>query len=235
MGIRAVVACHDAACTVDLVAMLEQEDEVEAAGPCADGPETARTVAQLRPDLVFLDADLPGHDSFDLAASWAAPPLVVFLSSDDSHARRAFDARALDYLLKPVERRRLQAAIARARDQLTWLDAKRRQRVAVKVDGRLLVLHRAEIDRVESVGNYLKLHVGPAAHLVRGTMGDMERELGADLFVRIHRSHLVNVDRIAELHPMVDGDCTVVLRGGARLRMSRSHRERLRQHFNFRF
>jgi two-component system LytT family response regulator len=179
MGIPILIVDHDPGSRLTLMELLRREPEVEVLGECADAPSAIEAMSRIAPDLVFLDTELPGCDSFDIAVSFAErPPMVVFVAEHDGHARRAFDVRALDYLLKPVAPPRLRLTMSRAREQLAWLDATRRDRVLVKVDGRVLLLHRDEIDWVESAGNYLKLHVGAAAHMVRHTMVHMERELG---------------------------------------------------------
>jgi two-component system LytT family response regulator len=230
MGIPTLIVDHDSTSRRSLVDLLRREPEVDLLGECGDAPAAIEALCRLSPHLVFLDAQLPGHDSFQIAVSCTGRPTqVVFLAEHDGEARRAFDVRALDYLVKPVEAQRLRRTLSRAREQLTWLQGARRDRILVKVDGRVLLLHRDEIDRVESAGNYLKLHLAGATHMVRHTMADMEKLLGSDRFVRVHRSHLVNIDRIAELCPLLDGDYTVVLRGGTRVTMSRSYRERVQQ------
>jgi|WetSurMetagenome_2_1015567.scaffolds.fasta_scaffold16374_5 two-component system, LytTR family, response regulator len=230
MPIRALVVSRNAETAAELTALLRTDPDVDAVECCGDCSGAGPALARAAPDLVFLDAQLPDDAGFALAASLPEPaPLVVFVSADDAHARLAFDANALDYLLRPVQAQRLHVALARARAQLACRDARRGERVLVKVNGLVRLLNRADIDWVESAGNYLKLYVGPVSYLVRRTMSQMERDLGTDRFVRIHRSHLVNIARIDELHPTVDGDGIVVLRGGVRLAMSRGYRERVQQ------
>lgn len=219
----------------------------------ADGASAAAQALALRPDVCFLDIRMPGSTGLEaaqvMAEDWpdAAPfPLLVFVTAYDQYALEAFDVHAVDYLLKPFDETRFAKALARARsavqaqrsgevsDRLLALlrglraaPAGRTERLVVKSAGRLFFLRTEEIDWIESSGNYVCLHVGTETHLLRETMSSLEARLDPASFIRIHRTAIVNVDRIKELQPLFHGEYEVVLRGGARLTLSRSYRDRL--------
>jgi two-component system, LytTR family, response regulator len=249
MDLAVLVIDDDPVANATLAALFSNDVSVAVVGRCADAATAIETIGRVAPDVVVLDADLPDHDAVAMAIVATLPerPLVVYVADHGRHARRAFDLDALDYLLVPIDPARLHRTISRARERLAWRNTARaetpmttatdgqalprhRDRVMVKVDGRVLLLRFDEIEWVESAGNYLVVHAGRTTHTIRHTMASMERELGPDRFIRIHRSHLVNIDRIAELHPLFDGDYQVVLRSGARLTMSRGYHDRMQAH-----
>jgi two-component system, LytTR family, response regulator len=175
-------------------------------------------------------------------------PFVVFVTAYDRYALRAFDVHALDYLLKPFDRERFHAALARAQAQMdrnnTNGDIERRlaaivqdlkpakartDRFVVKSGGRIFFVRTAEIDWIEAAGNYVKLHVGNDSHLIRETMNAVETKLSPDMFVRIHRCHIVNIEQVRELQPWFNGEYVVFLKNGTRLTLSRGYRERLQE------
>ncbi|HKG95183.1 MAG TPA: LytTR family DNA-binding domain-containing protein [Gemmatimonadaceae bacterium] len=263
--------------------LLEAEGGVEVVGECAGGREAVGAIAEQRPDLVFLDVQMPRLDGFavlrelqDLPepADGTPPvaPLVIFVTAFDEHALRAFDVHALDYLLKPVDPDRFRVALARAREQHARSTAAERHarllavlgeagmpsgggaagegppspalaesigggssprapldRLLIKEEGRMYVVKTSEIDWVEAYGNYARLHVGPRAHLIRETMNNLERTLDPARFARIHRSTIVNLDRVKEMQPWFSGEYVVLLADGTKLKLSRWYRERLEQ------
>jgi two-component system, LytTR family, response regulator len=229
--------------------LLSDEPGMEIAGEAADGASAADAIRALSPDLVFLDVQMPGSTGFDVIERVGADkmPFVVFVTAYDRYALRAFDVHALDYLLKPFDRDRFRQAIARARQQLerrTGGDIERRlmalvkdlkpaqsrvDRFVVKSGGRVFFVRNDEIDWIEAAGNYVKLHVGTDSHLFRETMNSVEARLDPDLFFRIHRSHIVNIERIRELQPWFNGEYVVFLKNGTRLTLSRGYRERLQE------
>jgi two-component system LytT family response regulator len=229
--------------------LLNCECDVEILGECADGPQAVTAIQEHKPDLVFLDVQMPGMDGLAVvhAIGPQCMPLVVFVTAYDRYAVQAFEVCALDYILKPFNRERLQAAVARARSQVELgrtgevgqrLDAlvehlRSRQdysrRLMLKSEGRIYFLTVDEIDWVEAAHNYLVLHVGAKSHLIRETMDALEARLDPDHFVRIHRSTMVNIERVREMHPWVREEHAVILRDGTRLTLSRSYYERLRQ------
>jgi two-component system, LytTR family, response regulator len=229
--------------------MLQHEPNIEVVGVCAGGQEAVRAINELSPDLVLLDAQMPEVDGFDVVAriNPARMPAIIFVTAHDSFALKAFEAHALDYLMKPCDVQRLRKSLERVRDQirrretgelnnrlLALLDdlkagPKTSDRLAVKSSGRVLFLKFDEIDWVEAADNYLKLHASNEAHLVRDTMNAMEKKLPADKFLRIGRSTIVNFERVKELQPMFHGDYAVILRDGTRLTLSRNYRDKLEQ------
>ena len=213
-------------------ARLEKRAGFEIVGECRNGPDAVQAIRATTPDLVFLDIQMPGLDGFGVVDRVGKDrmPVVVFLTAYDEHALRAFDAEALDYLLKPIDDERFAQALARARRRVSEGRAHRvgqgsAPRIAVRDRGRVVLIDAPDLDWVEADGDYLRLHVRGRVHLVRETMKAFETRLPRDLFVRIHRSTIVNVRRVVELQPRPNGEFDVLLRDGTRLRLSRGFRE----------
>ena len=235
--------------------MLSTERDIQIVAECADGKAAAEAIRRHGPDLVFLDIQIPELDGFQVLDTLSAEelPVIVFVTAYDEHALRAFDAHALDYLLKPVARDRFRESLDRARARVSErraagvVDARllalRSERVssraaasgrcltriAVKNEGRAFFVRADEVDWIEAADNYIRLHVGAATHLVRESLRTLEAKLDPRLFLRVHRSAIVNIDAIRELQPWFHGDHVVILRSGARLTCSRRYDERLRQ------
>jgi two-component system LytT family response regulator len=229
--------------------LLPDEGGVEIVGECADGSEALSAIRDRRPNLLFLDLQLPDLDGFTLLQSVApdAMPAVIFMTTFDRQALRMFEAHGVDYLLKPFDRSRLAEALAGARAQLrrgpaeTWRpsfltmlrEASLRrlpvERLRVKSKGRMLLVKTDEIDWIDSEGNYALLHMGTAVHRLRERLKDLEARLDPGQFIRIHRSTIVNVDRIKEIQQGPHRDYVVGLTDGTRLAASRSYTRRLRQ------
>jgi two-component system, LytTR family, response regulator len=219
--------------------------DVDIVGECANGFEAVKAIAELGPEVVFLDIQMPKLDGFEVVELAGAKTHYVFVTAYDQFALRAFDVHALDYLLKPLDEERFRRALERAKAQLKQSRAgetderlrallrevgaqrKRIARMTVKSAGRTVILATDEIDYVESAGNYLRLKVGKDAHLIRESLSRLEEKLDPEKFVRIHRSTIVNVDRIKEMHPLFNGDQVITLHDGTRLTMSRTYREKL--------
>jgi two-component system LytT family response regulator len=232
-----------------LANLLAPIEDIEVVGQCRDGEEAVTAIHDTTPDLVFLDIQMPNMSGFEVidAVGAEAMPLVIFVTAYDQHALRAFQVRALDYLLKPFDRDRFNEALQRARKQLERdetgdigrrllalvkdlrRDQPRSDRLVVKSGGRLFFLRADEIDWVEAAGNYVRLHVGNSSHLLRETMTSIESRLDPEKFFRIHRCRIVNMDRIQELQPWLNGEYAVVLRTGERLTLSRGYREKLQE------
>lgn len=230
-----------------LASLLSAEQDIEVVAQCRDGEEAVAALEQHTPDLVFLDVQMPGLNGFEVleAVGPEKMPLVVFVTAYDQHALRAFQVRALDYLLKPFDRDRFKDALQRARahiqrDETGDLgrrllalvkdlrrDQPKTDRLVVKSGGRLFFLRTDEIDWVQAAGNYVRLHVGSASHLLRETMNAIEGRLDPEKFFRIHRSRMVNMERIQEMQPWLNGEYAVLLRTGTRLTLSRGYREKL--------
>lgn len=234
--------------------LLEQDPQIEILEECRDGREAVKAINTLSPDLIFLDIQMPEVDGFDVLARVGPEKIqaIIFVTAFDQYALKAFDVHALDYLLKPFDDDRFANALRRAKSQieareidrlskrlLALLEERQNERTSavsrkdyltrlmIKVSGRVVLLKVGEIDFIEADGNYAKLHVGRKSHLLREKMHDLEGQLDPAKFVRIHRSTIVNVDRIKEMHPHFNGDYIVVLEDGRQLRLSRSRRESL--------
>ena len=246
--IRTLIADDEPLARERLRALLARHPDVEIIGECANGADTIAAISDLRPDLVLLDVEMPRVDGFGVleALDPEALPAVVFVSAHDQYALRAFEAHALDYVLKPFDEARVDRALRRVRGQLarsaataphvdprlaSLLDELRQQRrsdrLVVRTGGRVVFLRTEDIDWVEASGNYVRLHVGSESHLLRDSMKNMERRLDPTTFIRIHRSAIVNVDRIRELEPWFHGEYIVILRDGTRLTASRVFSDRL--------
>jgi two-component system LytT family response regulator len=231
--------------------LLSAEPDIELLGECADGVTAVEKMRSSRPDLVFLDVQMPELDGFGVLAALEGGPMpaVVFVTAHDQFALRAFDVHAVDYLLKPYDKERFQTALNRALDlirrrQTGELSDKLRallddvrpaakatglERIAVKSSGRVVFVKVEDIDWVEAADNYVSLHVGTEEHLHRETMAALEQQLPEGKFMRISRSTIVNLDRIKELQPLFHGEYAVILRNGAKLTLSRGYREKLSQ------
>jgi len=252
--IRALVVDDEPVARDRLVRLLEQQGDIDLVGQCSNGLETVTAIEQLAPDLVFLDVQMPEMDGFGVVRALEAGrvPAVVFVTAYDEYAVRAFEVHALDYLLKPFSSVRFRATLAHVREQLDrhrvgdlgrrllelapalWEKSgapKTADRLLVRSTGRVHFVRTSEIDWCEAAGNYVRLHVGGESHLFRETMNGLESKLDPQHFVRIHRKTIVNVERIEELRSSLAGECTVYLRNGAKLTLSRGYREGFQERF----
>ena len=250
MPLQVVIADDEVLARQKLLQLLREEPDIEVVGEGANAAETIDLVQLTRPDVLLLDIRMPGMDGFDVisALSGSSPlslPSIIFTTAHDQYALKAFEVHALDYLLKPFERDRFRVAMERARERcaprggeaaarrlvelLESLGAKARglDRVAVKTDGVIKLVRLADVDFIEAAGRYVTLHAGKEQHLVRETMNDLEAKLDPTVFARVHRSAIVNLDRVRELKTESHGEVTIVLADGRTLRWSRSYRERL--------
>jgi two-component system LytT family response regulator len=240
--IRTLVVDDEPIARSRVVSLLRGERDIEVVGECSSGRQALSAIQSLTPELLFLDIQMPEVDGLDLARTLqvSGAPAVVFVTAYDEYALRAFEVHALDYLLKPFSAERFRAALGRAREHVTQRraaavppprtsgavpEAAQRSRLMIKSGGRIHFVRTAEIDWCEAAGNYVRLHVGPQEHLVRDTMSHLESQLDPAQFVRIHRSTIVNADRIQEMHSSFNGEYVVLLRGGTRLTLSRGYRE----------
>ncbi|MBI4905787.1 MAG: response regulator transcription factor [Acidobacteria bacterium] len=246
MSWRVLIADDEPLVRGRLKALLAQHPEFELAAECGDGAEALRRLEQGGIQLALLDVQMPELDGFAvLDALGPERPVVIFVTAYDEHALRAFEAHAIDYLLKPFDADRFGMAIGKARH---WLQGAPRhtlesalnglladlrkqqqlpQRFAIKRNDRILFVRPEEIDWVEASGNYVTLHVNQEAHLLRETLSSIEERLDPKRFVRIHRSTIVNIDRIRELRPWFHGDYQVLLNTGQELMLSRARRPQL--------
>jgi two-component system LytT family response regulator len=231
--------------------LLEAEPDMEVVGECSDGRKAVAVIQEQRPDLVFLDVQMPGLDGFGVleALGIERMPGIIFVTAYDRYALRAFEVHALDYLLKPFDRQRFEKALERARAQinrsrtadvnkqlLALLEdvktgRKYQERFVVKSSNRVLFVRVEEIDWIEAAGNYVRLHAGSETHLLRETMSALEGKLDPHKFLRIHRSTIVNIERIQELQPWFHGDYVVLLKDGTQLTLSRSYRQKFQDLF----
>ncbi len=229
--------------------MLRHESDVEIVGMAAGGQEAVESINRLAPDLVFLDVQMPVLDGFEVVNQIKLPqmPIIIFVTGHDDYAVKAFEARALDYLVKPCKLARLRSAMERVRLQMQnhrdgdiqqkldslmedlKANAKYPDRLAVKSNGRIVFLRLTEIDMVEAADNYVKLYAGKETHMLRETLTSLEEKLPPDHFVRISRSTIVNIESVKELHPMFHGEYAVALHNGTRATLTRGYREQLRQ------
>jgi len=246
--IRVVVADDQPLARERLVSLLAAEPDVHLAATAASGLEAVEQIRQTAPDLVFLDLQMPGMDGFKVIEEIGIErmPPTVFVTAHDEYAVRAFEVQAIDYLLKPFGRHRLQSALARAK---RYLERERQgvmagrlaellqsggrasggERLTVKSGGRVTFVEIDSIDWVEAEGNYVRLYVGEQVHLIRETMNGLIEKIGPQKFFRIHRSRIVNVNRVKELLIAGGGDYQVVLIDGTKLGLSRLYRDALQE------
>jgi len=241
--------------------LLDRDDDIEIAGECDNGTAAVELVRNDRPDLVFLDIQMPGMSGFDMLEALSKQdtlPVIIFVTAFDEHAIRAFEFNALDYLLKPFSDERFERSIERAKAQLAQQEindlskkllalaenlkseslppvekgGEYTSRFMIKAGGRISFVKAEEVDWIEAADYYVKLHVGRKGHLIRETMNELEKKMDPRLFARIHRSTIVNIDRIKELHPYFNGHYIVILDDGTKLKLSRSRRDQLHHLMN---
>jgi len=237
--LRALVVDDEPLARERITSLLARHDDVELVAECANGRKAVSIIRKEKPDLVFLDVQMPEVDGFEVveAVGPQEMPAVIFVTAYDKYALRAFDVHALDYLLKPFDRERFDEALGRARDHLRMrstddlarrlvnlIAARHSDRLVIRSGGRITFLRVEEIDYIEAAGNYLRIHTGKDEHLLRQTMNEIELRLPPGQFVRIHRSSIVNVDRIKKVEPIFHGDLRLTLHTGAQLTLSRSYR-----------
>jgi two-component system, LytTR family, response regulator len=229
--IRALVVDDEPLARSNITVLLSLDPEIEIVGECGSGLEALAEIRSQKPDVVFLDVQMPECDGFDVLELLGEdlPPAVVFVTAYDQYALRAFEAGALDYLLKPFDNARFDRALGRAKERiLHGNDSPRRvARLAIKSAGQVLFLSVSEIDWIEAADYYACLHVGTRTHLLRRSMSELDRELDPRAFCRIHRSAIVSLDRVRGLGLNDDGEHEVLLKDGTRLRLSRRYRNQL--------
>jgi two-component system LytT family response regulator len=252
--IRTLVVDDEPVARARVLSLLRDESDIEVVGECSTGPQAVSVIEATAPDLVFLDVQMPQMDGFALARSLGNDmPAVVFVTAYDEYALAAFEIHALDYLLKPFSAERFRSALTHARQHLARRqtgaagrqlasrlpdapapapearsgEQARRDRLVIKSSGRIYFVRIQDIDWCEASGNYVRLHIGQQTHLVRGTMSHLESQLDPAQFVRIHRSAIVNVERIQELRSSFNGEYLITLTDKTRLTLSRGYREGL--------
>ena len=230
--------------------LLKRDDEIEIVAECIDGYEATSVIQAQKPDLVFLDIQMPEKDGFRVIEEIGIEqmPIIIFVTAYDQHALRAFQVHALDYLLKPFDEKRFAETLQRAKNHirnarsrvaddlhqrlLSMMEQWRRralylERIMIKAGGRLSFLRTAELDWMKAEGNYVRLHVGSASYLLRETVNNLEAQLDPEKFLRIHRSTIVNIERVKEIQQMFHGEYRVVLVDGTQLKLGRNYRGKL--------
>ena len=218
----------------NLTVLLGRDPDIQSIAECGSGFDAIEEIRRSTPDLLFLDVQMPECDGFDVIEllGSALPPAIIFVTAYDEYALRAFEAGALDYLLKPFDDARFDRALYRAKDKLAHYappQPRPVERLVVKSQGQVVFLDVADIDWIEAADYYACLHVGGNTHILRRTLAELEHDLGDEKFIRIHRSIIVNLDRIHGLEPQSGGEYEVVLRSKVRLRLSRRFRKRLQE------
>jgi two-component system LytT family response regulator len=227
--------------------MLGDHPQIEILAECANGRDAIEAIQSLSPDLVFLDVEMPGIDGFGVLEALQPDriPTIIFVTAYDQYAVRAFEVYALDYLLKPFDQERFEKALDRAKSQISsdrsddlnqrilsaLEEIKTRpihlERLVIKMNGHVFFIKAEEIDWLEAEGNYVRLHAGKESYLLRDTISALESQLDPKKFIRVHRSAIVNIDRITELQPWFHGEYRIILGEGVQLTLSRTYREKL--------
>lgn len=237
-AIRTIVVDDEPLARSNISILLSGDLQIEVMCECATGADAIAKIRSLRPDLVFLDVQMPECDGFDVLEKLGSdvPPAIIFVTAYDQYALRAFEAGALDYLLKPFDNARFNRSLERAKRKIaSSLEApKKPERLAIKSVGQVSFVEFSEIDWIEAADYYASLHVGAKIHLLRRSMAELEAELDPAIFCRIHRSAIVNLNRIRGLRGSEDGEYDVLLDDGTRLRLSRSHRKELQKRLGVR-
>jgi two-component system LytT family response regulator len=225
-----------------ITSLLKTDPEVNLVGECGDGASAIRAIQRLTPSLVFLDVEMPEVDGFGVLRALNGLPTIVFVTAHPTYAIPAFEACALDYLLKPFRRSRFFHVLARAKDHIRrniecdtrqeairqLIDAQQpRELLIVKSEGRLLFLRMSEVRWIQADKDYIRLHLLKGTPMVRETMNGIQKRLDGAVFIRIHRSTIINIHEILEVQPMLGGDYRVVLRDRTQLNMSRRYRSAL--------
>jgi two-component system LytT family response regulator len=252
---RALIVDDEFPARLRLRELLERSRSVVVCGECASGADAVDAICELRPELLLIDVQMPVMDGFQVLRQFPSDqlPVTIFVTAHDRYALAAFEAHAFDYLLKPFSDERFTEALDRALKQigmrqneeignriLAMLDSgigvnhnertpPGNDRLAIKVNGRVVILKTGDIDWVEAAGVYVELHAGQKVYLHRASITEMEGQLASARFVRIHRSTLVNLDRVRELRPATHGEFHVLLSDGRELKLSRGYRRRLEE------
>ena len=231
MAIRTAIVDDEPLARSNLSLLLRLDPEIEIVSECGSGADAPDVIRRTRPDLLFLDVQMPEYDGFDVLELLGkdVPPALVFVTAYDQYALRAFDAGALDYLLKPFDNARFEQTLARAKQKIIRdkIQPLRLEFLTVKSAARVTFVRLKEIDWIEAADYYAGLHVGAKVHLLRRSISELEHDLDPALFCRIHRSSIVNLDRVCGLKLNQEGEYDVLLEGGVALRLSRSYRKQL--------
>lgn len=246
--IRTLIVDDEPLARQHLRALLADEHDIEVIGECGNGRDAVSVIKRDNPALVLLDIQMPELDGLAVVDEVGAEamPMTIFVTAHDEYAVKAFDAHALDYVMKPVDRDRFHEAIERAKERLRddetdpaplagLVDQLRAEggltprRIALKRDGRLLFVRIDDIDWIEAADDHVIVHAGREAYRQRDTLTRLEQRLPSHKFLRVHRSSIVNVDRIREMQPWFQGDFVLIMADGTRVTTGRSYRERVRE------
>jgi two-component system LytT family response regulator len=256
--IKALIVDDEPLARQNIRLLLKDDPDVELIGECGSGAEAIRAIRREQPDLLFLDIQMPEMSGFEVLEKISTGPIpaIIFVTAFDQYAIKAFEVHALDYLLKPFDDTRFEKALRQAKDQIEQREISQLSqrlialledrdsssirtvkplyisRLMIKSTSRVFFLKVDDIDWIEAADYYVKLHQGKRAHLLRETMNDLETKLDPGRFIRIHRSAIVNLDRVKEMHPHFNGEYIVILQDGTELKLSRSRREQLQQLLN---
>jgi Response regulator of the LytR/AlgR family len=259
MKIRALIVDDEPLARQRIRLLAQEEPDLECVGECSSGVDAVAAIGRNPPDLVFLDVQMPEMDGFAVLEKIPRErlPAIVFTTAYDKHAIRAFEVHALDYLLKPIEPNRFKAAVAHVREHIGTQQTSRAARgllellatrkdptaapitryltrLPVKTGDKVAVIKTADIDTIESAGNYVCINVGKESYIHRETLNALERQLDPETFLRVSRSAIINLDRVKELQPMFKGEHIIVLQNGKRLAMSRGLFQEVEQALKFR-
>ena len=245
MSIRTIIVDDEELARQMIREYLVDYSVVEIVAECSSGKQAVKSINLMRPDLLFLDIQMPEWSGFEVLERLNEIAFVIFSTAYDKYALQAFEVNAIDYLLKPYDRARFKHAIERAFERIQnkdnssehilsllntlKTDSTDAQRLWIKESGRVKLIKHAEIDWIEAMDDYVCLHVGKAKHLVNQTMRDLDASLSPKMFMRIHRSTIVNLDRIRELKPVGDGSYQVILKDGTLLALSRSQAKKVKE------
>jgi two-component system, LytTR family, response regulator len=237
--IRALIVDDEPLARETLRILLQRDPEIAIAGECS-GVDAVAMIEETRPDLLFLDVQMPEVGGFDVLESVGADavPVIVFVTAYDRYALRAFDVHALDYLLKPFDDRRFDETLRRAKEHLRARGVDQRlvalleertapyvRRFVVRLRDKVIFVNADDVDWIEAADDYVQLHAGGKTHLLRERIAELEQRLDPEQFIRVHRSAIVNLERVRELHPLFRGDSILVLSDGSRVRLARARRE----------
>jgi len=245
MKLRILIVDDEPLARERIRSLLADEPDVEVLAECKNGQDALEAIKKQSPDLVFLDVQMPGMGGFEVLSALPEErmPMVIFVTAFDQHALKAFEVHALDYLLKPFKQARFKTTLQRAREALQNRQAgqasknllallndtkplrERLSRIPVRTGERVVFVKTAQIEYIESAGNYVVLHTSKENHVVRETLTALEEKLDPKQFIRISRSTLVNLEQIKELQPLFKGEHAVVLHNGKQLTMTRGIRE----------
>lgn len=228
--IRVLIVDDEPLARANLRVLLKNDSAIESITECGSGEESIAELRRSTPELLFLDVQMPECDGFDVLERLGRqlPPAIVFVTAHDQYALRALEAGALDYLLKPFDNARFARALNRAKAQIAHHDSPSApERIIVKSSGQVLFVKISDIDWIEAADYYSCLHVGSKSHMLRRSLAELERDLDPQKFCRVHRSAIVQLERVEQLQVNESGEYDVVLANGARVRLSRTYRKQL--------